>query len=138
YARLAGRGAEAPEIRLRQMREQFASQLRSIIATAGADAGAAPLADALSQVQRQPADPPDAWAGAVADQITEVTERLDAMQASADEKLYQRDAAVREACDSIAAKSRFDLVRLAINGSSGLVAKLNSNHQPVQLFGFSD
>jgi hypothetical protein len=136
YARLAGRGAEAAETRLRMARDQFAEKIKSLVSAAAADATISPLAESFTQIQRQPIETADSWSGAVVDQIGEIVERLDAMQTSADEKLYQDDPSVRAACDAVARQSRFELVRHAITGSSGLVAKLNAQHQPVRLFGF--
>ena len=127
YARVAGRGVEAARERARVAMQR----VREGLATAGRAAEA--LGDASVKAQlAEGLELPAVESAGLAAALVAARAKLDAaaaaatqLQAAADEKLYQSDAGVREACDALAGMSRFELALEAVlRPGEGLAAKL--------------
>ncbi len=136
YARLAGRGIESAQIHLREVLAQFAAGTKGLTEKTGASPVTAPLVQIVSQIGGLAPDPPEAWARAAGEGVARLSDRIDAIEASADEQVYRDSEPVRIACDELARQPRIELVRRGLIGPSGLLSRLGSN-RPVRVFGFS-
>jgi cytochrome c556 len=141
YARVSGRGIESAEQHLGQSRQAFAAQADELAEQVSSlqsveTAQRAAMRSQLTALVAEPAASADAWSRAVAVRIAGVLEQLEKIQSRSDQQLYATSPQVRAACDELAGLSRAELVRRALNGPEGLIARLK-RQGPVLVFGFS-
>ncbi|HVT88155.1 MAG TPA: hypothetical protein VHD56_04830 [Tepidisphaeraceae bacterium] len=120
YARLAGRGIEAADARLRDA----SSEMKSRVAAAVKVSPEA-LAGLTLQIDSDVAPA----------RISQVLERIEEMQSVSDAQLYSQNAEVRNICRDIALEPRINLARQALIAKSGLINRL-AGERRIRVFGF--
>jgi hypothetical protein len=122
YARLSGRGIEAADEHMRRMQALLASSVK----TTAADAGP-PLDQEISHITGDSS----------AEQIGQIIDHIDQLQAAADEELHGSNEQVRAVCNELSTQPRIELVRRALQGDTGLLNAIGADRQ-VRVFGFTD
>jgi hypothetical protein len=120
YARLSGRGAAAAQSRMRDISEALLSGLHSLPAPTE-------LAAAVAELKQTPAALDPVTTNALRGRLNAATAALAAFQAQVDQKLYESDAQVRDACSSIGQSTRMALAeRALLDQPIGVLAKLRA------------
>ncbi|HEX4792969.1 MAG TPA: hypothetical protein VH370_04205 [Humisphaera sp.] len=138
YARVSGR-----EIDLRQSRvhRAYADYTEAAHTLSTRAEGVDPESDLhlrLAALTPIPAiDARETWKTELPANISRAIDAVQLYQNASDEQLYQSRADVRQACDEVAAMSRFDLASAALLRSGGLLSRLRAEAD-VQVFSVAD
>ncbi|HSU68147.1 MAG TPA: hypothetical protein VLJ39_14815, partial [Tepidisphaeraceae bacterium] len=134
--RLSGRGMREKEDQLGAAVKRYGDAARALTSRATSLPEGSDLRQKLAELEKVPApEARDAWSEELKRRIDRLRTAAAAFQSAADEQLYKSNAAVRDACEKLAAASRIDLARAALlNPESGLVARLGSK---VPVVGFA-
>ncbi len=142
YARVSGRGIDAAQARLMESGGRLATLAQSIAAQGASiftQPGEADTRDriaALAKIARPDGRP--GWAADARRRIEQADAALADHRTHADQRLFESDADVRDLCRGIDARTRFDLVSLALmRADTGLLARLGPS-VPVEGFSFAE
>jgi hypothetical protein len=138
YARFSGREIESRQSRLRQAVDRYGQTASSLVEKVPSTPEAAGLKKLLAELALPPApDARDGWRGQVPQKIAQAAAAVTQFQSGADDRLYQSNPQVRQACDAAAKLSRFALVEQALLRPGGLVARADPE-ATLEGFGVTD
>src|SRR5579871_5011380 len=127
YARVVGRGMGDRQTALHAAVQRYANAARDLSNHADSAPVGSDLRAALTDLSNVPdADRRRAWTDLVA-RLAKVRDLIAKSQAAADQQLYETDAAVRKACDTLAKMSRLQLAEDALIGPGGIGPNLAAN-----------
>lgn len=135
YARVSGRDIPTRQRRLADAAQRYQQAAQALLDHGGSLNDADELVRQLAALG-QPPDPQsrEGWQTRLPEQIRQAGEALLEYQSDSDDRLYEMNADVRAACDSVAALSRFSLVEQALLRPGGIVERA---HRDAAIAGFS-